>query len=575
MAEERIQRRLAAILAADVVGYSRLMQLDEAGTLAALRTRRTEVLQPIVSKHRGRTVKLMGDGVLLEFASAVDAVECAVQLQHAMQSANVGVPEERRIVLRIGINLGDVMVEGSDLYGDGVNVAARLEALAEPEGVLVSQTVFGQVRGKVPLAFDDLGEQKLKNMGEPVRVYRVRSVGEETTTARPAWVLSDKPSIVVLPFTNLSGDPEQQYFSDGMTEDIITELSRYRSLQVIARNSSFLFRGPSIDIQEVRRRLGVRYVVEGSVRRVGSQLRITAQLIEAASETHLWAERYDRDMQDVFTIQDEVTRTIAVTLEGRIAASSVEQAKRKPTTDWRAYDCILQGREREDRFDHAGADLFYVRAAELDPGYARAHAHRAVTQSIQYWLDQKPEHLREAQASAERALSIDEHDPWCHEAMAYVCMHRRQFDQAGLHYNRAVAINPNEFLIVVDRANWLVRTGRPTEALQALDAAMRLDPFPATWVWDIRFNALFHLKRYDDAIAAIRNLTTFHHWHHAYLAAALAHSGHVDEAQSEVAVLLAAKPDASLALFAAAEPYLHQASLDHVLNALRKAGLPE
>jgi adenylate cyclase len=341
MSEERAQRRLAAILAADVVGYSRLMQIDEAGTLAALKARRTGVLKPVVSKHRGRIVKLMGDGVLIEFASAVDAVECAVQLQNAMTAANADTSADRHIVLRVGVNLGDVMVEGGDLYGDGINVAARLEGVAEPGGVLVSKSVHDQVRGKVSLAFDDLGEQKLKNMDEPVRVYRARSVGEAITTARPASVPSDKPSIVVLPFTNLSGDPEQQYFSDGITEDIITELSRYRSLQVIARHSSFAFRGPSIDIQEVRRRLGARYVVEGSVRRVGSQLRITAQLIDAASESHLWAERYDRDMRDVFAIQDEVTRTIAVTLEGRVNASGVEQAKRKPTTDWRAYDYIL------------------------------------------------------------------------------------------------------------------------------------------------------------------------------------------------------------------------------------------
>jgi adenylate cyclase len=572
MAEERARRRLATILAADVVGYSRLMEQDEAGTLVALKSRRKDVLEPLVAKHQGRVFKVTGDCVLVEFASAVNAVQCALDLQQGMAEANAKQPDDRHIVLRIGVNLGDVMVEGSDLYGDGVNIAARLESLADPGGILVSGTAYDHVGTKIRVAFDDLGAQTLKNIAQPVRAYRVSGVPVAVASPKS---MSDKPSIVVLPFANLSGDPEQQYFSDGITEDIITELSRYRSLQVIARYSSFAFRGPSIDIQKVCRQLGARYVVEGSVRRVGSQLRITAQLIEAASESHLWAERYDRDMRDVFAIQDEVTRTIAVTLEGRVAASGAEQAKRKPTTDWRAYDCILQGLEREDRFDHVNADLFYVRATELDPGYARAHAHRAVTQTVLYWLYQKPEQLREAQASAERALSLDEHDPMCHEAMAYLCMHRRQFDQAGQHYDRAVALNPNEFPIVVDHANWLVRTGRPAEALQVLDAAMRLEPFPATWVWDIRFNALFHLKRYDDAIVAIRNLTTFHHWHHAYLAAALAHSGRIDEAQGEVAALLAAKPDASLALFAEAEPYLHQASLDHVLNALRKAGLPE
>ncbi len=302
-------RRLAAILAADVVGYSRLMEQDEAGTLAALKERRKGILQPLVARHQGRIFKVTGDGVLVEFASAVNAVQCAVDLQQSMAAANAGQVEDRQIVLRVGVNLGDVMIEGSDLYGDGVNIAVRLETIAEPGGIIVSGTAYDQVKNKIKAGFDDAGSQSLKNIAEPVRAYRVADTAAVAVSAHKPG--ADKPSIAVLPFANMSGDPEQQYFSDGITEDIITELARYRSLFVIARNSSFQFRGPSVDMAAVRRRLGVRYIVEGSVRRSGNRLRVTAQLIDAATETHLWAERYDRDVRDVFAVQDEVARTLA------------------------------------------------------------------------------------------------------------------------------------------------------------------------------------------------------------------------------------------------------------------------
>ena len=322
MAEERAQRRLAAILAADVVGYSRLMQLDESGTLAVLKARRSEVLKPAVSRHHGRIVKFMGDGVLVEFPSAVDAVECAVVLQKTMEAANADRPEDRRIVLRVGINLGDVIVEGTDLYGDGVNVAARLEAMAEPGSVYLSQTVFGHVRGKLELGFDDLGEHKLKNMEEPIRVYRVSNSSAEAKADNA--ISTSKPSVAMLPFTNMSGEPNQKYFSDGITEDIITELSRFSSLFVIARNSSFRYRDSSLDMKRVGRELGARYLVEGSIRRLGSKVRITAQLIEAATDRHLWAERYDRTIDDLFEVQDEVVRAVVTTLEHRIADGEAE-----------------------------------------------------------------------------------------------------------------------------------------------------------------------------------------------------------------------------------------------------------
>src|SRR5882724_1906419 len=333
-----MERRLAAILAADVVGYSRLMEQNEAGTLAALKERRKGILQPLVAGYGGRVVKIMGDGALVEFASAVNAVACAIELQKHMASAYFSLPDDRHIVLRIGINLGDVIVEGSDLYGDGVNIAARLEALAEPGTIFVAESVFSHVRGKVSFGFDDLGEQTLKNIAEPVRVYRKISVAPSAAVSVSGKsAAAPKPSIAVLPFTNLNGDATQQYLSDGITEDIITELSRYRELLVIARNSSFQYRDKSLDMKRVGRELGVEYLVEGSLRKAGNRLRITAQLIEAASGNHLWAEKYDRDIEDVFAIQDEVTKTVAATLVGRVSQSGAESARRKPTSQWAAY----------------------------------------------------------------------------------------------------------------------------------------------------------------------------------------------------------------------------------------------
>ena len=342
MTEERVHRRLAAILAADVVGYSRLMEQDEAGTLAALKARHKDVVRPLVAKHEGRIFKVMGDGVLAEFGSAVNAVQSALELQHGMAAANGDLPEDRRILLRIGVNLGDIMVESGDRYGDGVNIAARLEGIAEPGGILVSGTIYDHVRNKIDAGFDDLGAQSLKNILEPVRVYRV--AGTPRVSVDATKLASDKPSIAVLPFTNMSGDPEQQYFSDGITADIITELSRFRQLLVIARKSSFENAGDFTDVRSVGRELGTKYVVQGGVRRLGNRIRITVQLIDAISGNHLWAERFDCDQQEIFAVQDQVIGTIVGTLVGRLQAAGAEQASRKPPTSLVAYECVLRGK---------------------------------------------------------------------------------------------------------------------------------------------------------------------------------------------------------------------------------------
>jgi adenylate cyclase len=368
-------RKLAAIISADVVGYSRLMGADEAGTLAALKKHRRELIDPKIAEHEGRIVKTTGDGLLIEFPSVVEAVQCAVEMQRAICDRNADVPAVHRIEFRVGINLGDIIIDGDDIHGDGVNVAARLEGLAEPNGICVSRVVRDQVRDKLDVAFEDLGEQQVKNIARPLRVFRVAqpAIVRSTASAKPALALPDKPSIAVLPFENLSGDPEQQYFSDGITDDIITEVSRFRQLFVIARNSSFVFRGKQVDVAEIGRRLGVHYLVEGSVRRVDDRIRINVQLVDTVSGAHVWADRYDRDMKDLYAVQDELAHTIAATLTGCVESAETRQARRKPTNNLTAYDCYLRGVEHHRRLtveDMARSREMFERAIELDPEFA-------------------------------------------------------------------------------------------------------------------------------------------------------------------------------------------------------------
>src|SRR5215472_2550897 len=442
MTAELVQRRLAAILAADVVGYSRLMEQDEVGTLAALKERRKAILDPLMAVHRGRIVKVMGDGVLVEFASAVNAVACAVELQKRMAAANDGLPEERRILLRVGINLGDVMVEGGDLYGDGVNVAARLEGLADPGGICVTGKVHDEVRRKLDVLFDDAGEQTLKNMAEPLRIYRTGGEHGRRPATRQA-PSPEKPGIAVLPFINMSGDPDQEYFSDGITEDIITELSRFRSLHVIARNSAFAFKGKAAKIQEIAKELGVGYVVEGSVRKAAARIRVAAQLIEAAGGTHLWAERYDRPAEEVFAIQDEVVRTVAATLAGRLEATAAEGLRRRPTASLSAYECVLRGHAMPvgDPAVEAVAHQLFEQAVALDPDYALAHAQLAISHAKR-WEDEMSgtsEDLDRVFELAMRAISLDPQEIVCHTALAYIQLCRRRHDEAEFHARKALA----------------------------------------------------------------------------------------------------------------------------------------
>src|ERR1700731_69575 len=380
MAEARVQRRLAAILAADVAGYSRLMGADEEGTLAALKELRRELADQKIKEHRGRIVKTTGDGLLVEFASVVDAMRCAVEVQREMAERNARVPEERCIQFRIGINLGDIIKDGRDIYGDGVNVAARLEALAEPGGICVNRVVRDQVRDKLDFAFEDAGEQRVKNIARPLRVYHVRPgqlADEEMSAVQPPLALPDKPSLAVLPFTNMSGDPEQEFVSDGIAEDVISALSHYPSLFVIARNSTFTYKGRAVDVKQVGRELGVRYVLEGGVRKAGNRIRVTAQLIEAETGNHVWANRYDRDLADIFAVQDEITHALTTALTPAIADAELRRAIRKPPESldaWAAYQRGLWHLSKANSEDDTIAQNFFRQAIDLDPTFAPGYS---------------------------------------------------------------------------------------------------------------------------------------------------------------------------------------------------------
>jgi adenylate cyclase len=523
MAEQRTKRRLAAILAADVVGYSRLMEVDETATLAALKARRRDVLDPLVAKHQGRIFKTTGDGVLVEFSSAVNAVQCAVDLQLGMAAANADQLDDRHIVLRVGVNLGDVMVEGGDLYGDGVNIAARLEAAAEAGGILVSVTAYDHVRNKIAAGFDDLGAQTLKNIAEPVRTYRVTGVWAARVAAPK--LATDKPSIAVLPFTNLSGDPEQQYFSDGITEDIITELSRRQSLFVIARNSSFQYRDKAVDVRRIGKELGVHYVVEGSVRRMGNRLRIIAQLIEAPTGNHLWSEHYDRSIDDLFELQDEVTGTIVATLIGRLEDAEIKGSERKHPESLAAYDSLLRGIEHlrsygEDQ-NRRARELF-EHAISLDPRFALAHAYFSLALLLEHGFGSAPDAIKErALDSARTAVRLDPRESRCHQFLGQAYLLCGEHDLALSHFERTSALSPNDANATAHRGYALAIVGRAEEGIEVIRHAMRLNPFHPDWYWDNLAIAQYTARHYEEALGSIRRSggrTTFFvplGWQHA------------------------------------------------------------
>ena len=448
-----MERRLAAIVAADVVGYSRMIRADEEGTLLALRALREDLIDPKINEHHGRIVKLMGDGLLVEFGSVVDAVSCSAEVQRGIEERNAGTPEALRIVFRVGINLGDVVIDGDDIQGDGVNVAARLETLSQPGGMCVSNEVYEQVRDRLGLNFEDLGRQDVKNIDRPVQVW-AWSTGSAPSAAAAATVqeavpVSEKPSIAVLPFDNMSGDPEQEFVADGMTEDIITELSKFRWLAVIARNSTFIYKGQAADIPQVARELGVAYVLEGSVRKAGERVRITAQLIEAPTNEHIWAERYDRKLEDIFDLQDEMTQTIVGMIEPELANRERERVRDKPTEDMNAWELYQRGLWHFWRYtpsDIARAHELFDEVITLDPGFAAAYARRAWAVYVEIMIGARKDRaaaLAEGIADARRAVELNDRDPLSFCAYGLILTAGHEFAQAVQRFRRSLELNPS------------------------------------------------------------------------------------------------------------------------------------
>jgi TolB-like protein/class 3 adenylate cyclase/Tfp pilus assembly protein PilF len=502
--ETDVQRRLVAVFAADVEGYSRLMGADEVGTLKGL-TERRAILDKAIADHRGRIANTAGDSVLAEFGSAVDAVHCAVEAQAALMEANANLSPDRRINFRIGIHVGDVMVRAGDLFGDGVNIAARLQTLAEPGGVCVSGETYGQVRKVLPVAFTDLGTQRVKNIEEPITTYAIAAVGPVQTSAvsKPGrmLLLPDKPSIAVLPFSNMSGDPEQEYFADGMVEDIITGLSINKSLFVIARNSSFAYKGKSPDIRQVGRELGVRYVLEGSVRKSGNRVRITGQLIDATSGAHLWAERFDGDLEDIFDLQDQLASRVIGGIAPSLERAEIERVKKK-TDNLQAYDYYLRCKAEWYRATPEGnreALEFARRAVAIDPDFALGHATIAILHNVALsfgWMVNVQKDCEEAERAIRRALELDRNDAtvlaFCGQTLIFTL---RQLEEGASLLDRAVTINPNLATALTNRAASRIALDQPDEAIANLERSLRLGPLDARKFYALTLLARAHNLR--------------------------------------------------------------------------------
>ena len=585
-------RRLAAILAADVVGYSRLMGADEAGTISRLKRLRAKVIEPKIAQFNGRIVGSAGDSLLVEFASAVGAVQCAVELQEGLAGENADLPEDRRMTFRMGVNLGDVIPADDTIHGDGVNIASRLEKLAEPGGVCIGRTIYDQVKGKLPYAYDDLGEQRVHNIAEPVRAYRVTSSKPTDDAARglrtrDALPLPNKPSIAVLPFENMSGDPEQEYFADGMVEEIITALSRTRWLFVIARNSSFAYKGRSVDAKQVGRELGVRYLLEGSVRKAGNRVRITGQLIDAGTGAHLWAERFDGGLEDIFDLQDQVTASVVGAIAPKLEQAEIERARRKPTESLDAYDYFLRGmaafHEWTRDANNEALRSFY-KAIELDPNFAAAYAMAARSYSQRKscgWLTDRAHEIAETARLGRRAgeLGRDDAVALCSagSAIAFVV---GDLDSAAGYVDRALALNPNLAWAWLSSGLIKVMLGEPEAAIEHAAQAMRLSPHD-TQVFimqTIIAFAHFFAGRYAEAVSWAERATREHPDHipaTCVAAASGALAGNRAAAESAVARLRQLMPELRMSNLKDIFPIRRSDHFSLWVDAMRKAGLPE
>ncbi|TXL69772.1 tetratricopeptide repeat protein [Vineibacter terrae] len=581
----REQRRLAAIVSVDVAGYSRLMGRDESGTLAALKALRSDLIDPRIIEHSGRIVKTTGDGLLLEFASVVDAVRCVAEVQASMAEHNADVPAARRIEVRVGVNIGDIIIDGDDIFGDGVNVAARLQELAAPGGICVSGRVQEDVRGKLDIAFEDAGEQQLKNIAWPVRVYRLKA-GGATQAAPPPLALPDKPSIAVLPFQNMSGDAEQEYFADGITEDIITALSHISSLFVIARNSSFAYKGKAIDIRQIGRELGVRYVLEGSVRKAGQRLRITGQLVDSETGSQLWADRFDSVLEDVFDLQDRVTMAVVGAIEPSVTQAEIRRANRKPTENLQAYDWLLRAigeRQLYSRDSYDRAIGMARRAIELDPRYAQAYACLAAWMHVRWingWMEDEAAETAEGVRFAHRAVQLAPNDSIVLTLSALALGHLdRDLANAISWLDRAIVLDPNSARAFGLGA--IVRTFAEdyATAIDHADRAMRLSPFDPLSSFFSLARGISHLlqQQLPEAVSWLRksaqenphNAPTF-----VCLGSALAHAGQMEEARAAIRRLLELNPTSTVS-WQRQHLLFREDAIEYLMEGARLAGLPE
>ena len=627
MAEKGFKRKLTAILSADVEGYSRLMGDDEEATVRTITAYR-EVLSTLIKQHNGKVLDSPGDNLLAEFVSVVDAVQCAVAVQKEIKARNDELPESRKMQFRIGINLGDVIQEEERIYGDGVNIAARLEGLASPGGICISKTAFDQIESKLPYGYEFLGDQTVKNIAKPVSAYRVLMEPRVTVAGEPekekrspmrrmpilvgavavlvlavavgiwqfyvrrpsvetasidkmAFPLPEKPSIVVLPFDNLSDDPKQEYFTDGMTDELITNLSKISGLSVISRNSSFTYKGKSVNLQQVANELNVRYVLEGSVQRAGDRVRIRAQLIDGATDHHIWAESYDAVMKNIFDLQDEITKKIADALTVKLTQDEKKRVARKYTEIMEAYDFFLQGLEYQNRYTkeaHAQAQQMYERAIELDPEFAYAYAGLGSTYLIEwnFFWSQDPNSLEQAFELAQKAIALDDSLPGGHQVLGRVYLWKKQHEQAIAELEEAIALSPNSADGLAGLGEILNWAGRPEETIGLVQKAMRLNPkYPSWYLWSIG-HAYFLTGRYEEAIETLKRVLDRNSDFmpaHAFLAASYSEIGWEEEARAEVAEVERLSPQALSEALRQRLPYKDRAVSGRLFDSLRKAGL--
>jgi len=585
MTDEGFKRKLTAIFSADAVGYSRLMAEDEAATVKTIASYR-EIMTSFIKQHRGRVVDSPGDNLLAEFPSVVGAVQCAVAVQNEFQIRNAELTENRRMEFRIGINLGDVIDDEGRLYGDGVNVAARLEGLAEPGGVCVSAKVYDEVRGKVEAQFDDLGPQDMKNLTNPVRAYRLCLDGASSIAidvSAPVPGFGGRPAIAVLPFENMSVDPEQEYFADGIAEDILTRLSMWRWMPVIARNSAFTFKGRAVDVKKVGTVLGARYVLEGSVRKAGDRVRVTGQLIDAETGHHIWAERYDRVLKDIFELQDEITEAIVAALEPAVGKAEMLRVQRKETSYLDSWDLYQRGMWYFNRFtkdDFAAGYDFYRRSAELDPDFARPLAGIGTIrlfEALLAWSDNPAEALEEAHRFALEAVSLDAAEPIANALLGYTNAYMRQYDAGLAAAKRAIELNPS--FAVGHHALGLVRmfNGEPTKAIDAIECAVRISPEDLGLpIWLGTLSASYYMMQNYEKALQVARLSIQRAPHYPIgqrsLANALAQLGRMDEAREALTAFLTLSPNYNAETARRSAIFRHEADYEHYAEGLRKAG---